>query len=567
MTEITGYSPDGLVSFVPFTFIHPDDLGAVHERASRLGIDSDRVESSHRILRADGATRWVEARTSLVRKPDGSDAYVLVQLLDITERKRADEEVLRAREHAETITSAMAEGYCLFVDGHIAQVNRAMCEMTGFSEAELIGCSLPLPFWPPEEVDAIMRHRSEVLAAGGDTLTVPLLSKQGRRIDAEITLRLARSSDDSVLGYVTTVRDVSARTRYETVRAQRAAEELALQEILKLAASGAQQAVLLDRVVDELRQVFGAEAASVTRYHETTQIGELLSTSLSEPSENTGTFSLSDNCLEAHVYRSGQPAERVSTLPPHGAPDRTLVPDVRASVAAPIIVADRPWGCISMRLRDALVIEDASTRCEQFASIVALGIANAEAWDALARQAATDALTGLANRRAFEQRLISEMESVQQNNRSLSVVLIDIDHFKMINDTYGHEAGDRVLIEVAERMTSVLTVNEMVARLGGEEFVCLLPDTGPEEAVSAAERIRAAVSGRAFAEVGPVQVSAGVCANQLGYRSDDFLRCADRALYRAKESGRNTTVLYHDDAADCSRVTASSPHPAPFLLT
>jgi two-component system, cell cycle response regulator len=160
----------------------------------------------------------------------------------------------------------------------------------------------------------------------------------------------------------------------------------------------------------------------------------------------------------------------------------------------------------------------------------------------LARQALTDDLTGLANRRHGAHQLEREVALCVRHGRLLSLVRVDVDHFKSINDTHGHQAGDSVLGEVARRLAGAVRGGDELARWGGDEFVAILPGTDKAGALRAAERLRAAVAAAPVEAAGmslAVTISAG-WAHWSGDTPDDLLARADRALYSAKEAGRDT---------------------------
>ncbi|MGY6570601.1 MAG: PleD family two-component system response regulator [Salinarimonas sp.] len=162
--------------------------------------------------------------------------------------------------------------------------------------------------------------------------------------------------------------------------------------------------------------------------------------------------------------------------------------------------------------------------------------------------AVTDALTGLHNRRYLDTQLAALFDESLRRGKHLSVLVMDIDKFKPINDTYGHDAGDEVLREFAKRVRSQTRGIDIVARFGGEEIVVVIPDTGIEIAEVVAERIRRSVHDDRFAihqeaRQIPVTVSIGVASRQPGDTSaQDMLKRADLALYRAKNQGRNQVV-------------------------
>jgi diguanylate cyclase (GGDEF)-like protein len=160
------------------------------------------------------------------------------------------------------------------------------------------------------------------------------------------------------------------------------------------------------------------------------------------------------------------------------------------------------------------------------------------------REAITDGLTNVHTRRFFDESLRIESERGRRGGAQLGLLLIDVDRFKSINDTYGHQAGDRVLVELAHRLRQSCRPGDVVARFGGEEFAVLLPDTGPERLARVAERVRRGVDRRPFAVSDgtsvPVTVSVGA-ASLPAHRDGgpEAVRMADQALYAAKRAGRN----------------------------
>jgi two-component system cell cycle response regulator len=159
--------------------------------------------------------------------------------------------------------------------------------------------------------------------------------------------------------------------------------------------------------------------------------------------------------------------------------------------------------------------------------------------------AQTDPLTQLVNRRALTIRLVTEMERVRRYNAPLAMLLLDLDHFKLVNDTYGHLGGDDVLFAVASVLQRAVRSVDTVARYGGEEFVIVLPETGKQGAMAFAERIRERLASHRFSISGRQDIRVTCSIGVATYPSagldsvEDLFRAADAALYRAKGSGRN----------------------------
>lgn len=165
----------------------------------------------------------------------------------------------------------------------------------------------------------------------------------------------------------------------------------------------------------------------------------------------------------------------------------------------------------------------------------------------LHRMAQTDVLTGLLNRRAFEEILRRELLRCQHNGGILGLMLIDLDYFKQVNDTLGHFAGDDVLRRIATVLRDGTRPSDVLARYGGEEFVVLLRNAGEQESQMAAERIRLRISGLGDLP-GRVQLTAsiGVAISQPGEMAPDFMLRSDEALYHSKREGRNKVSVYYE---------------------
>jgi diguanylate cyclase (GGDEF)-like protein len=163
----------------------------------------------------------------------------------------------------------------------------------------------------------------------------------------------------------------------------------------------------------------------------------------------------------------------------------------------------------------------------------------------LAAAARTDSLTQLANRRELEERFAAELERSTRTARPLSIVVLDLDWFKEYNDRFGHSAGDRVLVLLAQALKRATRTSDVVARLGGEEFGVLAPETDETEAYLLSERLRAEVRSAFARETEKMTISCGVASFPIhGITLGELLHAADRALYEAKESGRDRSVVF-----------------------
>ena len=348
----------------------------------------------------------------------------------------------------------------------------------------------------------------------------------------------------------------NARLQHETAERLEenrmlAAEQAALRQVATRVAEAAPEAVFA-QAAKEVAGLLGVQCGLVARYEQDHSVpvgwwgADQPAVDAIFPREGGGALAV--------VARTGRAARVDDYEPladdPVGKIARAA--GYRSAVAAPVRVGGRLWGALLAATTDATPLgSETEGRLQRFAELVALGIANAEAQARLAAQAASDPLTGLANHRAFFQRLHAETQRARRGDHPVSLALIDLDHFKGINDAHGHLTGDGVLVEAAARLSGLARGEDLVARVGGEEFAWLLPDCDVDSAWAAAERARRAIGEEPFAEVGWVTLSAGVAELRPGMSMNELFRAADAALYWAKSQGRNRCVPHspeHDRA-------------------
>jgi diguanylate cyclase (GGDEF)-like protein len=251
------------------------------------------------------------------------------------------------------------------------------------------------------------------------------------------------------------------------------------------------------------------------------------------------------DCPVRQAIASGQlvrVSDHTCTLFPHTMKDQVVIPVRVENVGDMAVLATSTSGDYVALLSDDILVA--------LQNHVQSALTNAHKYDAIRRQVVTDHLTRLYNRRYFMNRAGEEIERSLRHQAPLSVLMVDIDHFKDFNDTYGHATGDRVLQTVARAMQDALRTSDICARHGGEEFAVLLPSTPGENAYYVAERVRRTLSGTRYTGLGlpaeaNITISVGVAtcprdATEL----DALMELADKALYRAKAAGRDQVVLH-----------------------
>jgi diguanylate cyclase (GGDEF)-like protein len=219
--------------------------------------------------------------------------------------------------------------------------------------------------------------------------------------------------------------------------------------------------------------------------------------------------------------------------------------ETRSEMCVPLVFFGEKLGVLALESArlDAFDQPDVQP-LEAVADICAAAIQNARYFEQAQQLAYLDGLTGIFNRRFFEMRIVEELERARRYESTMSVIMVDIDKFKKLNDEFGHMLGDEVLRQVSKLFQQQLRKSDVVCRYGGEEFAMLLPQTSCSDALDAAEKLRRAVEAFPFPGVArPVSISAGVASfPEFGTTRDEIVASADAALYQAKQTGRNRII-------------------------
>jgi diguanylate cyclase (GGDEF)-like protein len=235
----------------------------------------------------------------------------------------------------------------------------------------------------------------------------------------------------------------------------------------------------------------------------------------------------------------------IAELGPHDHLLNDLLPGGRNVLVAPLVADGQPLGVLvveNVGEKGGFIQRRIVSMVGQFASHGALAMRNAWLLEQVQRLAATDALTGIANRRTFEKVLQAEVSRASRSRSDVTLIMLDIDRFKSLNDEFGHQAGDEVLARVGEALRNACRESDTPARYGGEEFAVLMPGCSPEEATMAAERLRKRVS--EIEAVRSVTFSAGIATFPIhALTADDLIASADDALYQSKHAGRDRATL------------------------
>jgi diguanylate cyclase (GGDEF)-like protein/PAS domain S-box-containing protein len=456
-----------------------------------------------------------------------------VSVLRLVERLRT------SSTHSATILGAMGEGFALTRNGEIVAVNPALCEMVGMTESQLVGARPPYPFWPPELQAEIEETRRAVVAAGGSEFEITLMRSDGSRFPASITAASAQLGDGS-RAFVNTIRDATQQRAHEESMRRRADELSAIATVTR-AVSHSDPSDARRTICELAVEVTGAHSAALW---EADGEGILHNTFMSGRPATDVTIGHDQRENGSRiVWRTGKP---LFVAEAEGSPhvDQRIIhthfgdrPLSMSMYFRPISDAGGVRAVLVLLWTPSIaeVPADAEPVLDVLAAEAALSMQRSGLLLQLAELSRTDELTGLPNRRAWEELLDRELRVARRTGLPLSVVMLDLDHFKAYNDHHGHQGGDRLLWLAGHLWRENLRDTDVLARWGGEEFGLLLPACDAASAHQLLARLHEL-------PLDGVTFSAGIAEWDRASSDEALIGAADAALYAAKRAGRNRTL-------------------------
>jgi diguanylate cyclase (GGDEF)-like protein len=327
-----------------------------------------------------------------------------------------------------------------------------------------------------------------------------------------------------------------------------AAQQSALREIATAVVDGADEATIYALVAREVAELLDGGAAGIMRLDSPTS-ATVIGSWADHPEGRypPGTVvAIRPGSDVEETIRTGRPV-RVESHPPES-PVRRL--GYAASIVAPVHASGRTWGVLAVTAASAdRLTEVDEQRLSEFGDLLATAIASLEDRAKLAAQASSDPLTGLANHRVLHERLRAQLGTAVAQGRDLAVVVLDLDHFKQINDIGGHDLGDETLIRVGDCLRRMTRPDDVLGRAGGDEFTWIMPGVRSREAlerVQAARVVIEATVSRSYR----VTISGGICDTRVSTDASELIRLADGALYWSKAHGRDQCQVYDPSVVD-----------------
>jgi diguanylate cyclase (GGDEF)-like protein/PAS domain S-box-containing protein len=446
------------------------------------------------IRAADGTHIPVDIALNPIASED--QRYVVTLVRDASERRKFEDELRMQAVALNSVASCVAIGDA---NGRVVWVNRAFTATTGYTAEDVVGAVGTMFHFDDTELGLAVRK--ELLAGRtwhGESMRV---RKDGTLYAEEQSLSPVLTTSSTLTHLVSVTSDVTARRRFEQEQTVRMSELELLHDLGQLADIVSSPEALARRAADLIRDSFGLPDVACS-VEDVTSPAQSVDQSAPQPVAGESMVSMAI-ALESRHRRLGT---FYCTIP------------VDSSLSL-------RWQVLTTAVRQLTVALERSLLITE-----------------LQQLATTDSLTGLVNRRALFAELEMEISRSRRSGRPLSMLVFDLDHFKPVNDHYGHAAGDVVLARFGMALKTMVRTIDVVGRIGGEEFAVLLPESNLETAYQIAERIRAGLESMVFEVPGKcLTVTASIGAAELGTSESSsqlFVR-ADSALYRAKESGRN----------------------------
>jgi len=542
--------------------LHPEDRERVLAEMVNHPANSQLLTSEYRLLSRQGAVVWVHDQARVISDAAGQPLFRQGLLQDITERKQALAALHAGQERFRSLIENSFDALTLTTaEGTILYLSPVATRILGYPVDEMIGRS-GLGLLHPEDVEYAQAQQLHLLEKPGNAVTTVLRYQHRngswRWIEAVTQNLLA---EPNIRALVSNFRDVTERQQQEA----QASEKLNgwVQELERRA----REINLLNKMGELLQTCATDEEAHaiITRFAQRL---------FPEESGALCLFSHSRNFIEATVvWGDHPPAEHVFAPDECWAlrrvqPHRVNNPNIdlicrhilgkatngqvhlpASYLCVPMMAQGEALGILHLvRQADEGQLTEAKEQLAiTVAGQIALALANLRLRASLRVQSIRDPLTGLFNRRYMEESLERELRRATRSQHSLGVIMLDLDHFKHFNDTFGHEAGDVLLHMLSKFMQTRLRGEDIACRYGGEEFILILAEASPQITRERAEELRLGVKElqTVFHDrlLGAITISAGT-ANfpEHGVGAEELLRAADAALYTAKAQGRDRVV-------------------------
>jgi len=559
--RITGYCADEFLQDASLleSIIYPEDRERFVQHGCATAVTQRVSGIDFRILTKTGELRWISHICQSVHSAEGRWLGIRASNRDITERKQAEEALRESEKRFRSMFDQVAVGIVqATLSGQFLWLNQKFTDLVQYSAEELQNKTCK-DITHPDDVDQELTCLNQLLAGEIDTFSREkrYIRKDRSEVWVNLSGSLIRNSQGEPKSYIGVVQDISDRKQAQA-DLQRLNQQL--KGRVNELGSRNREMVLLGELSDFLQACLTVDEAYQAI---ATLVAPLF------PGSSGGVFAInpSENWVEAMAtwgtalasqtlfspkscwaLRRGRP--HLVTQPQSGLRCPHIHSDSSPleSFCVPMMAQGKALGILYISSPQGGQLTEAKQRLAlTVAEHLALSLANLKLRETLSQQSIRDALTGLFNRRYMEESLEREIHRAQRHQRPMGIIMLDIDHFKHFNDTFGHEAGDAVLRELGIFLQQSVRASDIACRYGGEELMLILPDASLADTKQRAEQIRQDVKGLQIEYhhqlLDAIAISVGVAAfAEHGSTAEELIAAADRALYQAKAQGRDRVV-------------------------
>jgi diguanylate cyclase (GGDEF)-like protein/PAS domain S-box-containing protein len=582
--EVTGYKTEEVLGKNPRILKSNHQDGVFYEVLWNTITSGKTWRGNFINKRKDGSLYHEAAIIFPIKNSEGKITNYAAVKRDITEQM-ITEQAIKEREHqyrllADNVTDVI---WIMDLEGRFTYISPSIEQLTGYSPDEIIG-DLVNDSLTPASLELVLPSLQKIFKAvqsGEKLIETPIFELEQRRKDGETVwieaiLNIMYDDDGQALGILGLTREITDRKKAQEKIQQTARQQQLLNEITYAAIRQTDYEKMAQILADRLGELFDADGCYITLWDETNQ----------QAYPMTAYGSLRDSYRSMDLPKPNEPTLTKSVLDigkPLAIPDVFHTPYLSPKIAAqfpaksqlalPLIANNQKLGAALIAFNHPHDFSDEEIHLgEQAANQIALALLKARLLEEAEYLAVHDALTGLLNRRYFMEMARKEFSRSQRYHYPLSIIMFDIDHFKLVNDTYGHPAGDQVLQMIAQKCRENTRTSDIIGRYGGEEFIILLPETpiwqpesfetnllAPEDlpAKSVATRLcqiteQASITTTNNSTIG-VTISLGIaemdsdCSDveRLINRADQALLEAKKSGRNAKKSGRNQVIIWN----------------------
>lgn len=544
LCRMVGYSYAEMLTRDFQSITHPADIATSVGCLAELKSGASKTcQIAKRYLHRDGHIVWAQVSISLVSEGSNDAPYLIAQIQDITERRQAEDRLRASEEEFRTMFELAGVGKVLAepYTGRFLRVNQKFCQITGYSPSELQTMSFADLTHPEDRTESL--ETTEKLLSGQITeFTIDKRQRQkdGRTVWVSLNVAAIRDKDGRVIRTVGTIQDLTERKRAEWIESDR-------RQVLEMVAQNMPLPGVLGRLAEAVeRQVDGWAAFMIVRD------GALNLHAPSFPSDWRDAVVAQLMPLAASISsHAWDNSDRcgVSYFATDPAWKELCVPAAKLGLQAcwTVVIQSTDGsslGALSLFCKESRGPTSHDLQMLQMAaSLATICVEHHNTATALAHSVRHDLLTGMPNRICFEDRLETAMQRARRDGSQVALCFLDIDRFKHVNDTFGHEAGDALLQQFASRLARQLREIDTLARMGGDEFALIIPDVkSPQDAIVVAEKIMRCLAEPIHIGGRDLIISASMGIALYPCHGDDsasLQRCADQEMYRTKQRGRN----------------------------